>query len=143
MICSLSTTPDIDHYHDLQGLVLADESLIDGSPLNIDILIGSDYYFDIILGEIRQGGEGPITVNSEFGWLVSGNVEAGNSGIEEADINLIIERSDASYHNPGFRAHSKSSNFVVTDAASSRIEKGGATNCIIAARFVLCGWCLT
>ena len=100
-ICSpLSTTLDIDRYHHLQGLVLADKSLIDGSPPNIDILIGSDYYFDIILGEIRRGDEGPVAVNSEFGWLVSGNVEASNSGIEEADVNLIIERSDASYHNP-------------------------------------------
>ena len=49
-ICSpLSTTIDLDRYPHLQELALADESLTNDSALDIDILICSDYYFDIIL----------------------------------------------------------------------------------------------
>ena len=82
-------------------MVLADESLVGDSAPNIYILIGFDYYFDIILGEIRRGDEGPVAVNSEFGWLVSGNAHPRNSEKEEAAVDLIIKRSDkTSYYNP-------------------------------------------
>ena len=68
-ICApLSTMLDIDQYPHLQGLELADESLLDDTFSDVDILIGSDFYYDIIMGDIRRGDEGPCAVNSEFGW---------------------------------------------------------------------------
>ena len=39
---------------------------------NIDILIGADYYFDILTGEMVRGESGPVAVNSDFGWVVTG-----------------------------------------------------------------------
>ena len=69
-ICApLSTTLDIDEYPHLQGLQLADDSLLNNDA-NVDILIGSDHYYDIITGEIQRGDGGPCAVNSEFGWLI-------------------------------------------------------------------------
>ena len=56
MICSsLLTTLELDRYPYLRKLDLADENLINRDSvfaLNIDVLIISDYYFDVITGEI-------------------------------------------------------------------------------------------
>ncbi len=92
----LSTTFDIARYSHLQGLEFADENLDneDGSAKNIDILIGSDYYFDIVTGEIQQGDDGPVAVNSEFGWIVSGRAYSKSATNEETMTYLIVEKTD-------------------------------------------------
>jgi len=43
--------------------------------LVIDILIGADQYWNIANGEVRRGESGPITVNTRFGWTLSGPIE--------------------------------------------------------------------
>jgi len=42
----------------------------------IDVLIGSDIYWSIVTGEILNSFKGPVAMNSIFGWLISGSVEA-------------------------------------------------------------------
>ena len=70
-ICSpIPSRVDANNYPHLHGLKLADYS---DSEDSIDFLIGSDYYWDI--SEIVRGDFGP-TVNSKFGWLLSGPTEA-------------------------------------------------------------------
>ena len=96
-ICTpLSTTFDIARYSHLEGLEFADENLDneDGSATNIDILIGSDYYFDIVTGEIQRGDDGPVAVNSEFGWIVSGRAYSKCATNEESMTHLIVEKTD-------------------------------------------------
>lgn len=56
----------------LQGLRLADPVRTSG-PLEIDIIIGNDYYGSLVTGEIIKG-DGPMAMNSKFGWLLSGPV---------------------------------------------------------------------
>ena len=52
-ICSpLPTKIELDKYPHLMGLDLADSSLAENSHDEIDILIESDYYYDIVIGEI-------------------------------------------------------------------------------------------
>ena len=59
-ICSpLPTTLDLTRYPHLQGVQLADVNVAEGNHSNIDILIGSDYYFDVVTGEIIRGVSGP------------------------------------------------------------------------------------
>ena len=92
-ICSpLSASLDVSLYPHLQGLVFADASVVDGSQPNIDILIGSDFYFEILTGEVLRGDSGPVAVNSKFGWVVSGpTLERGEiSNVSMA--NLVIEK---------------------------------------------------
>ena len=43
---------------------------------SIDVLIGSDYYWDFVRSEIVRGDFGPTAVNSKFGWLLSGPTES-------------------------------------------------------------------
>ena len=58
---------DYPHLEDLQ---LAD-SLNDNYG-TIDVLIGCDYYWEIVSGETLRGDSGPTAVSSKFGWLLSG-----------------------------------------------------------------------
>ena len=91
VICSpLSTKIEVDQYPHLQGLQLADSS---DSNECIDVLIGSDHYWDIVRGDTVRGEFGPIAIDSKFGWLLSG---PSNNGLynETCTTNLVIGRSD-------------------------------------------------
>ncbi|XP_068723357.1 uncharacterized protein [Montipora capricornis] len=58
---------------------------------SIDILIGSDYYWDLVTNEITQGEFGPTAVNSKFGWLISGPTNMRNTGHDNTTAsNLVI-----------------------------------------------------
>ena len=57
-------------FEKLTKLDLADYPCTEGND-TIDVLIGSDYYWDIVSGEIIRG-DGPTAVNSKLGWLLSG-----------------------------------------------------------------------
>ena len=57
-----------DYVH-LEGLDFADDF---NSTESIDVLIGSDYYWDFVTGDFIKGEHGPTAVDSKFGWLLSG-----------------------------------------------------------------------
>ena len=42
----------------------------------IDILVGSDYYWSIVTGEVIKAKTGLVAVNSKLGWLLSGPTDA-------------------------------------------------------------------
>ncbi|CAB3998287.1 Hypothetical predicted protein, partial [Paramuricea clavata] len=94
-ICSpLSMKLDVEAHPHLHGLQLADSSLSKDVPTNIDILIGSDHYFDVVTDEIRRGQRGPVAINTIFGWVISGptqNADKDNS----SSTNLIILRENS------------------------------------------------
>ena len=88
VICSpLPKSVDVNKYPHLQDLELADRS---ESQDSIDILIGSDHYWDIVTGESIRGEYGPSAINSKFGWLLSGPTSI--SSLNESNVvsNLII-----------------------------------------------------
>jgi hypothetical protein len=69
VICSpLPPAVDVDYLH-LEELELADP-LDEDNESRIDILIGSDFYWNIVTGDIIRGGSGPIAVRSKLGWLL-------------------------------------------------------------------------
>ena len=37
----------------------------------IDVLIGSNFYWNIVTGDLRRGEYGPTAISSKFGWLLS------------------------------------------------------------------------
>lgn len=102
-ICSpLTTTIDISLYPHLLDLQLSDLNILEGrqSDSSIDILIGPDYYFDILTGEIVRGESGPVAINSEFGWVVSGPTNDTVSDSGTSSVHLLIEESDHPYPTP-------------------------------------------
>ena len=62
------------NFSHLAGLPLADCS--DGkNQLEVDILIGSDLYWDLLTGKTCHGECGPVAVETRLGWVLSGPVE--------------------------------------------------------------------
>ena len=57
-----------DHLSHIEFVDLSDGI----SDLSIDILIGADYYWDIVTGEIKRGREGPIAIHTKLRWVLSG-----------------------------------------------------------------------
>ena len=55
-----------DTYEHLSGLELADSSYED-EDLNVDILIGSEYYWKLVTGEVIRGYVGPTAVHTKLG----------------------------------------------------------------------------
>ena len=82
-ICApLSKTLDMSQYPHLEGLELADDHLFgDDVPSEIDILIGSDYYY-IITGEIQRGD------------MCSKQVMFKNSPRNETIVSFVVEQPD-------------------------------------------------
>ena len=76
-------------YAHLEGLELADEPCNSGS--SIDLLIGLDYYWNFVTGEMKRGEEGPIAINSKLGWLLSGPISETFDRSYITHSNLIID----------------------------------------------------
>ena len=106
-ICSaVSAKVNVDSYDHLQGLQLADTTSAEIGQQNIDVLIGSDYYFDVVSGHVIRGSSGPTAVNSLFGWILSGPTSAEESREMVASTNLILERPELMTLSP-FDIHSE------------------------------------
>ena len=92
-ICSpIRSHVNVCEYPHLRGLQLADNFDNDDTEI-IDILIGADQYFKVILDGKIEGESGPVAMNSKLGWLLAGPAELyPNSDPEEYSVsNLIIE----------------------------------------------------
>ena len=73
-ICDpLSAQPVSTGYQHLSGLNLADHCS-ESEVVEIDLLIGSDVYWDIVTGEIIRGASGSVAINTRLGWVLSGPV---------------------------------------------------------------------
>ena len=98
VICSpLPTSIDLHDYPHLRELDLADLPESSNTQDSIDILVGSDYYWDFVTGEALHRDSGPTAVNSIFGWMLSGNAESINDKgrkHEGTSANLIISRTE-------------------------------------------------
>jgi hypothetical protein len=71
VICSpVSTRINIQEFPHLDGLQFADN--LDGEDQPIDLLLGADYYYKIVTGEVIKGDTGPTAVGSKLGWLLLG-----------------------------------------------------------------------
>ena len=58
------------HKH-LKNLRLADPTRKEDS-LQIDLLVGSDYYWSLVTGSIKKGKSGPAAIQTRVGWVLSG-----------------------------------------------------------------------
>ena len=77
LICSnLPALVEPSKYAHLQTLDLADSSA--NHQGGIDVLMGSDYYWQIVIDDVVSGESGPVAVNSIFSWLVSGPINDSN-----------------------------------------------------------------
>ena len=73
-------------YSHLSQLDLADTHH-SGTPMEVDMLIGSDLYWDLVTGETIRGRGGPVAINTKLGWVLSGPAEA--DGQQNPTVSLI------------------------------------------------------
>ena len=106
VICSsLQSKVDINKFSQLETVELADD-FNDGSNDSIDILIGSDNYWNIVHGETIRCKSGPIAISSKLGWLLSapggesvGNVTVSKHFWETESIGIKPEQVEESTRN--------------------------------------------
>ena len=88
VICHSLTSQPISHsrecYHHLLGLELADSADV-SDVLEVDVLIGSDSYWDLATGRIIRGEGGPTAIHTKVGWVLSGPVDQ-----PEGTANLVV-----------------------------------------------------
>ena len=61
----------IESYEQLMSLDLADSASTD-SRLPVDMLIGCDYYWELVTGNICRIEKGPTAIQTKLGWVLSG-----------------------------------------------------------------------
>ena len=70
----------------LATLDLADYADGDTS-LEVDMLIGSDYYWHLVTGGVSRGTHGPVAVHTKLGWVLSG--PASSAELTQSATNLV------------------------------------------------------
>ena len=80
----------LEEYPHLRGLNLADTpSMSNSSDVEVDILIGADYYWKFITGTTKRGAKpGPVAVLTKLGWVLSGPVIQENQRNPSCTTNL-------------------------------------------------------
>ena len=73
-------------YEHLSGLKLAD-SANDGEEFDLDILIGSDCYWQLVTGHVIHGNDGPTAMHTRLGWVLSGPVK-GVAPDSQSNVNI-------------------------------------------------------
>ena len=100
VICSaIPSKVDVSKFPHLESLELADD-FDNGNDDSIDILIGSDHYWNIVQGEtIRSDSEsGPIAVRSKLGWILSG--PSGESVESNIAVSNLVITGDFDHYAP-------------------------------------------
>ena len=78
-----------------RGLELADWADKD-SKLDVDILIGSDRYWDLVTGAVAKSEGGPTAIHTKLGWVLSGPITSADPN--QCTTNMVIThalRADA------------------------------------------------
>ena len=76
----------VENFSHLQNIPLADSNP-EHKSLQIDLLIGCDFYWQFINGQIIKGDNGPVALSSKLGYILSGPVNKEGSG--EISTNLV------------------------------------------------------
>ena len=72
------------HLHDLD---LADKG--SDNKKGIDILIGSNFYWNVVTDELQRGEYGSVALSNRFGWLLSGPIQTLRP-VESTHVHMII-----------------------------------------------------
>ena len=74
-------------YAHLKGLILADHCTSDNDVV-VDILVGSDHYWNFVSGRVIRGKDGPTAIHTKLGWVLSRPIN-GATQDERQQNNLV------------------------------------------------------
>ena len=78
-----------EHLAQIASLSLADHSY--DQELEIDMLIGCDQYWKLVTGQVVRKGKGPVAVDTNLGWVLSGPIS--EESYPDSVINIAITHS--------------------------------------------------
>ena len=82
-ISSQPISVSVEAHDHLLRLDLADSA--DGSSrLPVDILVGCDYYWELVTGSICRGVQGPTAIHTKLGWVLSGPTQPSETAARSA-----------------------------------------------------------
>ncbi len=88
----------------VRNLVFADPPPLKEEDVQIDLLVGIDFYYDFMLTEMIHLREGTHLVNSKFGWMFTGRIPRGNPVIKGLEMSFFtidkekrLEEQDVSF----------------------------------------------
>ena len=85
---------DVERYRRVwKDLMMADEIPNRSTTFKIDLLIGNDYYDDVISSEKISLGHGLYLVNSTLGWMFSGRMVRANE-TNDVESYMLVEEDD-------------------------------------------------
>ena len=59
------------------------------TPVEVDMLVSSDFYWQMTTGEVIQGQGGPVAINTKLGWVLSGPVAVGDTDVNTSTVMTI------------------------------------------------------
>ncbi len=92
-ICiSINTCFKVNDYVHLQGLKLADAKLGKRNR-RIDLLIGADFLYEIVSGEVIKGNFGPVAIKSKLCWILAGTSQSYSDTLTGSNVisNLVLD----------------------------------------------------
>ena len=84
---------EVDTYSYVADLDVADHTEQEYSD-GIDVLVGSDFYWKFVTGEIHKGSCGPIAIHNKLGCLLSGSLSQSNA-LNSICNHLVVAKSEA------------------------------------------------
>jgi hypothetical protein len=92
-ICNPPTSQPINHarchYDHLLEIDLADSANV-GDVLEVNVPIGSDFYWSLVTGRVQRGRNGPMAVHTKVGWILPGPIDQ-----QEVSVNLTLTATHA------------------------------------------------
>lgn len=82
---------EMEHLRDLD---LADPPEQWSENRDIDLLIGMDFYQDIVTGHVRRSASGPIAMESIFGWIIGGRIGSAEEENQHAMFIQTVESGE-------------------------------------------------
>ena len=84
-VMTQTTVACVKMYSHLSQLDLAD--LNQDEATQVDLLIGSDFYWEFVTGKTIRGDDGPVAIETSLGWVLSGPTGLGES--EKSAVSLF------------------------------------------------------
>ena len=80
------------NYEHLKNLAFADSNS-NNEELEVDVLIGANHIWDFSNGNIKQGKDGPVAVETTLGWVLNGPVQMQVSSVSNQQVPYLLMKT--------------------------------------------------